>query len=74
MSVSWKCLEVLPNELQVTLESLTNEKWRVLQVSPTPAAEPTYSATKFTVVSYRMVYEKGNRPRRNDDYDPEPTQ
>ena len=66
MAVNWKCLEVLPSELQATLESLTNDRWRVLQVSPTPAQEPTYNATRFTVVSYRMVYEKNDRHNKQD--------
>ena len=67
MAVSWKCVEALPGELEKTLKDLTDERWRVLSVVSAGQTEI------FTVVSYKMQYEKGSR-RRDDDYDPEPTQ
>lgn len=67
MAVSWKVVSVLPENLQETLEEYTNDRWRVLQVCPSPAQEPTYSPTRFTVVGYRISYEKGNRPGGKDD-------
>ena len=68
MAVSWKCVETLPGELEKTLKDLTDERWRVLSV-----VSAGVTTEKFTVVSYKMMYEKGSR-RRDDDYDPEPTQ
>lgn len=80
MAVSWKCVEVVPVDLQKTLEGLTDERWRILSVNVTPDIKhesdvgwTTHSPGTFTVVGYRMVYEKDSR-RRGNDYDPKPTQ
>lgn len=55
--VNWKVsTDVLPADLQKTLEEFTNERWRVLTVNN--------SADKFTVVGYRMTR---NERHPNDD-------
>lgn len=65
MAVAWRVVQARPSELQKTLEELTagdqSNRYRILSVTPTPADEPTYNSTTFTVVSYRLTADKRSR-------------
>ena len=61
MAVSWKVCQVKPSELLKTLQLITDERYRVFEVSPTPGNTSTEHSTSFTVVAYRLTRETNQK-------------